>query len=343
VPLDDAMYRRICRHLLNDLALLQVELEEGGNHTRAAQRIGLTPQRVGQIRGDLLRDLPDYFEGLPLVDEGQAPEFARTDAGQRVLEFAIKVREMSDSLVTELRRLKQGRDLDVATVNSAWYAFGPQWRQRLAQRVPNAVVREHLFPQPNWQLDIYNAVRTFKTDVGITSYPWKTPAGLRQKELTSYPFVLVLPANHPYQPKDGRTAEMTGSHFAKDRFVLYAPIDGYMQTSPVFKYLTKKCGIMDDRGGEVPRRRFICRSAFADCKKAVVDGEGLSILPLPVVASRLPDAAQFKTFELNPAMDDQWNWSLVHRVAQLRPIVRTFVDTVLELDAEHRQSFRESP
>ena len=331
--LSDMMFYRISKFLLARLAKVQAELEAGGDHTKAGQRLDLSPQLMGRVVHDLETAFPEFFQGLPLLKANSPPQDAMTEAGQLLLDFVTDVRQKSGDLIDELDRLRFGTDVNVAIIHSAWHAFGPDWQLEFNRKRPSGRIAYTHVDEINWAERICELVEKREADVGITSFPKTIPRTLVEVKLTPHPYMLVLSSDHPYSPPDGKTAVMRASHFADDAFVLYEPSRGYHRSSTVFEYLTRTCGISESRGVRTTRPRFITRSRFVECKESVAQGEGIAILPWAVVRRyQIEGGNQIKAYLLDPPMKELWKWSLVHRRNSSRAVVKDFVETVVSVD-----------
>jgi DNA-binding transcriptional LysR family regulator len=255
-----------------------------------------------------LQELEKNF-GVELVDRSTRP-IRITAAGQAYLEFCREVLRKKGEFESELAELKRSTvgEVRVASIYSVGLSKMSQLEEDFRKRYRDARLRvEYLRPEK-----VYAAVKDEQADIGLVSYP------AASREVVAVPWrkekmVLAMPVKHVWNGTERVTAaRLDGAQFI-----------AFDEDLPIRKYID---AYLKENGAEVDVRMHFDNLQMI--KEAVVLGNGVSIVPLPVVEKELADG-RIAVAELSPSLERPLG--IIHRRhARMNRVVRAFLEMLKE-------------
>jgi len=182
---------------LRDLRYL-VALADERHFGKAAERCYVSqPTLSAQIR-----KLEEYL-GVPLV-ERQPKRISITPAGEKIVERARRLLQEADAIV-ELA--KSDRDPLAGTLKVALIpTVGPYLLPHVVRRLKRALPKLKLLLYEYQTAPLLEKLRDGEIDMGILALPVPMD-GLDAAELYSEPFMLAVPADHPFAERERVTTQ----------------------------------------------------------------------------------------------------------------------------------------
>ena len=182
---------------LRDLRYL-VALADERHFGKAAERCYVSqPTLSAQVR-----KLEEYL-GVPLV-ERQPKRISITPAGEKIVERARRLLQEADAIV-ELA--KSDRDPLAGTLKVALIpTVGPYLLPHVVRRLKRALPKLKLLLYEYQTAPLLEKLRDGEIDMGILALPVPMD-GLDAVELYSEPFMLAVPADHPFAERERVTTQ----------------------------------------------------------------------------------------------------------------------------------------
>jgi len=182
---------------LRDLRYL-VALADERHFGKAAERCYVSqPTLSAQVR-----KLEEYL-GVPLV-ERQPKRISITPAGEKIVERARRLLQEADAIV-ELA--KSDRDPLAGTLKVALIpTVGPYLLPHVVRRLKRALPKLKLLLYEYQTAPLLEKLRDGEIDMGILALPVPMD-GLDAAELYSEPFMLAVPADHPFAERERVTTQ----------------------------------------------------------------------------------------------------------------------------------------
>ena len=149
-----------------------------------------------------IRKLEDEL-GVQLFERGSS-EVSVTPVGKQIVEQAQRVLEQSNEIRTIA---KHGMDPLVGPLRlGVIYTIGPYLLPRLVRRMIAHTPQMPLLLQENFTLKLLEELRQGEIDVAIVADPF-TDQGLMTQALYDEPFVVAVPAGHPWARRQSMRSE----------------------------------------------------------------------------------------------------------------------------------------
>ncbi len=172
---------------------------EEGSFTRAAEKLCIAqPPLSRQIR-DLEEEL-----NTPLFIR-KARGLALTEAGERFMQYASRIRQLADQSVEDIKEMNEGLSgtLYLATVEGYAPALFAKWIAAFKER----------YPQVEYELwngnsdDVVKRILSGLSDIGVITAPYDEE-GLQGRIIYEEPWVAIIPADHPLAMEEGDSVEL---------------------------------------------------------------------------------------------------------------------------------------
>ncbi len=174
-------------------------IAEEGSFTRAAEKLCIAqPPLSRQIR-DLEEEL-----GTQLF-ERKARGLALTDAGERFMQYARRIKQLSDQSIEDLHTMQDGLTgrLYLATVEGQAPALFANWIYNFKKKYP---LVEYEVWNGNSD-DVIKRVHSGLNEVGVITLPYDEE-GLDGKLISKEPWVAIIPKGHPLSKGKGNSIEL---------------------------------------------------------------------------------------------------------------------------------------
>jgi DNA-binding transcriptional LysR family regulator len=285
---------KACNVLLPGLAVMQA-ISRNKNHLDSAARwLSISEKSVGYVHNCLKEEL-----GTRLLESGKVNNRSMTALGKRYVALADEILPILERFLDEYRTARTVPKVNIATINSAWFAYstkmkshcGPIELQAVHQRTPQAV---------------RDQVASRSCDIGIVSYDVVVKPPLYRQIWIQED--MVLAANKSWKPylKDGK---VTHKRMAESKVLLFVP--GLKIAEVIEQYLYTEI--------QMPANQLQPIGAeIQSIIRAIENGDGISILPLPTVQNN----ANIATYDLPVPMDPRPLSIICHRDSLENPYVR---------------------
>jgi DNA-binding transcriptional LysR family regulator len=322
-PLSPEDAHWFCQHVLKDLAVFSYAVDSG-NRSDSAEKLGLSPQRVGQTLRDIERNLEEFLNGGKLIKWHKKIEVAPTEAGIIVSEFAQDMLKRSEVFLDKLYRVQYGNDVRVACIHSGWMAYGAQLEAMFKKRVPDGTINVDIIGGLKYPEKIHAAVAQGHADIGITSYPPPIDPSLTLQPLKDRELRLVLNPAYPRRPKQPKVNVVD---FIRDdvniKLALHTRAIASPMSTKVTSYL-RKCG-----ADFWPHQRLEGQNIAEIVDTIQRIPNVISILPTDAI-NREVKTGQLLAYSIDPPMKP-WVWAVIYHTGTSRPAVRHFLDCLRPL------------
>ncbi|HEV8022448.1 MAG TPA: LysR substrate-binding domain-containing protein [Candidatus Lustribacter sp.] len=253
---------------------------------------------------------------LQLEDELGVKLFERTnrrveltDAGRTFLADARRTLEAADASVRHVRENAEGTrgELRLAFIAGAMMSVLPDVLREYRRRYPNVVVVPHALPYN----EHFPALHAGTIDLAWT-IPIPDPE-ITSRVITSDGLLVVLPSDHRLAGE--RVIEV--ARLAGDALITIARAE-----APMFHNITLEVCLSNGFRPDVIHEVFDMGTILG----LAAAGFGVGLIPFPWSALHVPGIV-FRELAIDLAVDETLSW----RTDRHTPIVRTFVDTAVEL------------
>ncbi len=241
-----------------------VALDRERHFGRAAERCFVSQPTLSVA----LKKLEEQL-GVTLF-ERQRGKVAPTEVGARIVAQARRVLEEAE-LIPELARAGQDA-LSGRLRLGAIYSVGPYLLPRVLPTLTARAPRMPLFIEENYTATLSRMLRHNEMDVIVISEPF-SPQGVRRWALYDEPFVVVLPASHPWADEDSIPAQW----LENEELLLLGP--GHCFRDQVIA----ACPGCDQSGEE---EQPLAGSSVETVRHMVASGLGITVLPQTAVLNR---------------------------------------------------------
>ncbi len=322
-PLSPEDAHWFCQHVLKDLAAFYYAIDSG-NRTDSAEKLTLSPQRVGQALHAVESSLREFLNGGHLIKRHKKIDISPTEAGVVVSEFAHEMLLLGEAFLERLYRVQYGNEIAVAIVHSGWMAYGRELEALYKKRVPDGSVAVQIIGGLKYNEKIQSAVVEGRADVGITSFPPRLHPSLTLQPLKDVEMRLVINPALPRRPRE-RTVKISSLFRENDnlKIAVHTRSIASPLSSKVLSYL-RKCGV------DLFRNQRIEGETIAEIKATILEmPNAVSILPIHTIL-RDVKSGQLVAYALDPPIAP-WTWGLLHRTGTSRPAVKQFIECVRPL------------
>ena len=327
-PLRGEDWDWFCRRVLIELAEFESILEEGDRKI-VAKAVGKTTAGTGRSILRAERYLADWiYRGkdrplkLDLVVHKRRGKVIPTAAGRATLAFAQETHALAEKFLSKLYGLQNGGHIQVASINSAWKAYGRKLKTAFRNKVPDGQIALSFFSGDRYHERILAEVADGRVDVGITSYPPRAPdRSICVQPLADQEMVLVVPSACTIRPRSNpvRLSDVVRSDYDGINIVLYRKSLDAPGVAEIWRYLkTNDC---------LPQHRYqlIEIDNFLQAQQALEsEPKAVSILPRLAVTGGA-GIGGVRTYALDPPLEP-WTWAVIYRVPITRPAVERFVE-----------------
>lgn len=299
---------RFSRIILSELITLLTVVEKRGVN-RAAKELDIARQAVSRR----ISIIEENLEG-PLLDRKVRGTGRLTPLGKRTLLLARSVLRELDQFVADVDRLRSGQDLRIASITSVWLAEKTHLEEGYRKRMRAGSLL--LVDSGNNSHAISARVEDGRADIGIVSYP---PLRMLDKAIAfslwrEERFVLAVSARRMI---DSRFEHARVS--ARDLSELHSTFISIVSEHPM--------GVQIDRYFKKHRVRFpltLSRDSISEMKQAVVNDDGISILPETTVREERK-AGRLKVLRLKDSFYRPVGF-LYRKDSVDRPAVKAFLE-----------------
>ncbi len=302
---DSKNFDQLCRSLFPDLLTLDVIVRLRGA-TGAAAELGLSRQAVSNRKSAI-----EELLGGRLLEEHSRNQL--TPLGARSHTFVKTILRELDLFLIDAERMRNGIDIRVASDTAGWFHESRILEKSYRRKVPNGTLirteaGEDLF-------SVEAAVREGRADVGIVGYPPRilNPPMVVEHWRSEQMMLAISGRRKLLRPIETAAVNDFACH---DTFITLSP--NLAMGKDVAKYLSR-------HRIRLPRRLSHFGN-IASIKQAVVDDDGISILPEPLVQQERADG-RLLVYPLKNSLTRRIG--IVYRRDSLdRPAFRTFLESV---------------
>lgn len=250
-------FDQICRSVLPELVTLHLMIRRRGVNG-AATELGVSRQTISNRRAEL-----EQILGSRLIEQHARGQ--TTPLGTRMHALIKNILRDLDLFLIDMERMRNGKDIRIAGITSAWFSEKPALEECYRRREPDGTLT---LIDVGDEFAIETAVREGLADVGIVSYPPRQlDPPMAVEHWRGEPMMLVISGRRRLiRPIDKAEPGDFENH------------DTFVSLSPKFTMAKELARYLSRNRIRLPHRLSHC-SGIDDIKRAVIDDDGISILP----------------------------------------------------------------
>lgn len=284
-----------------------IAVAEELSFTRAADRLHIAQPPLSQQ----IRQLEEELGVVLLHRTKRSVELS--GAGQVFLEHARQIMRATEVAAAQTRRAERGEigRLSVGFFEHTSYTLLPPIFRSYRERFPNVDVSVRWFPV----IGQADALRRGEIDIAFMR-PVGDFEDITTEELVTEPFVIAVPASHPFATKES----LALSDCSAERFIMYTP-----HLAPDFHNMILR---MCAAAGFTPQVALEVGQVYT-CLGLVSAGIGLAFVPSSVQRIHLDHVVYKRLRSKSLPVEVMLGW----RSRNTSPLIRTFAETAKDVIA----------